>query len=303
MAAAGVAVVLAAAGWFAYHAHHPGVPATSSTAASAASVASATVAGSTASTTSAAASSVSPSRIVRVENPHIRTIARDVEYTFDDVMNTPENAPPAPDFDTHALVITTPRRMKSELLDTVFLGELTNTSPDRVAIAPTVKLTLTRGGTTIDSAEHHFPDLAPGAHVAVFFHYEGPTRSFDRMNFVWKPTKSYLQGAPRHPRLVTTVLSQKQESSDTLHVAERFRYWFIRVHGSITNQGDREAKGVNIYVLLRDAKGQLTGYERSTVRETIAPGATVMFDSAAVIWGEPSVGVEAVALPVTPPSL
>jgi hypothetical protein len=243
------------------------------------------------------------SRIVRVDNPHIRTIPANVEYTFDDLMTIPENAPPAPDFDSRLLSIKMPRRFTTEKLDTVFLGELTNTSPDQVMVAPTVKLTLTRNGRKVDSADRSFADLPPGAHVPIFFHYDGETKAFDSMNFDWKPAKSYTFGAAGHPQLITTVTSQKLEDSDSLHLTEVVKYKFIRVHGTIANKGNRVAQKVGVYILLRDAKGQITGFDHTNIRQGIAAGATAEFEASAVIWGDASASVEAVALPVTPPSL
>jgi hypothetical protein len=290
--AAALVLLLAAGGWFAYGSYHrhqlanAPVPQTAAEA--------------------AAPKDVTGSRIVRVDNPHVRTVAKDVEYTFDDLMTIPENAPPAPDFDTKLLTIKTPRRMTSEQLDTVYLGELTNTSPDQVAIAPVVTLSLIRGGRKIDSADHSFPDLAPGAHVPVFFHFEGDPTAFDTMNFNWKPAKAYAAAAPNHPQLVTVVKTQKLESSDSLHPGrghDRFSYMFMRVHAAVTNRGNKEAQNVQVFVLLRDANGLLTGYHRSNLGQRVAPGATVEFDSAAAIWGAPAASVEAVALPTSPPSL
>jgi hypothetical protein len=103
--------------------------------------------------------------------------------------------------------------------------------------------------------------------------------------------------------LITTVTSQKLEDSDSLHLTEVVKYTFIRVHGTVANKGNRVAKDVGVYILLRDAKGQLTGFDHTNIRQGIAAGATAEFDGAAVIWGDASASVEAVALPITPPSL
>jgi hypothetical protein len=284
-AVAVLALVAGGAGWLVYRARPLGTPALHAGAAAKA----------------PAATEVSASRIVRVEHPHIRQIAEKVEYTVDDLLAIPENAPPAPDFDMRLLVVKEPRRLRNEYGDTIFLGELVNTSPDQVALAPSVTLTVSRHGKKVDSAERHFPDLAPGAHVPVFFHYTGETRAFDAMSFDWKPAKAYTAGTARHPLLVATVQSQKLESSGAQPY--RHAYKSMRVQGTIANKGDRKAQSVVVYVLLRDAQGRVTGYSHGELPSTLAPGATAPFEYSPIVWGEPAVSAEAVALTLLPPSL
>lgn len=258
---------------------------------------------SSASSASAAASAVSASRIVRVDHPHVRTIASDVNYTLEDLLSKPENAPQAPDFDFRSISITTPRRLTTEKLDTVYLGEMVNNSPDQVAITPQVTLTLTRDGRKVDAAERAFPDLVPGAHIPVFFHYEGEARAFNGTRFDWKAAKSYRLNSPGHAQLATTLQSQTLESSDSLKVAIVRRFSFVRVHGTVTNKGDRAVKDITVYVLLRDAKGRLTGYDRQVLSDPLQPGETAQFDGAPSVWGDAYASAEAVSLPSTAPSL
>jgi hypothetical protein len=244
---------------------------------------------------------VGANRITRVDNPHIRVIPKGAEFTAQDLLDS-ANRPPAPTFDPKFLVIKTPRRMRNEEDDTVFLGEVTNTSPDQVAVAPVATLNLTRGGREVDSAEHDFPDLPPGAHVPVFFRYDGEPKAFDTMNFAWKPTQSYTAADPQHAQLVATVATHEQLRGDTtVNFTQTYRYNYIHVTGTIANKGGAAAKNVRLYVTLRDAEGDITGYERQDVGAKIAAGGSADFEASPVLWGGPVASIEAVALPTSPP--
>jgi hypothetical protein len=240
------------------------------------------------------------SRIRHVDNPPIRLLPKDVKFTAEDLLDSVEDAPP---FDAHLLVVKTPRRMADEDENTVFLGEVTNTSPNQTAIAPVATMTLTRNGQTVESAEHEFPDLAPGAHVPVYFRYDGDPRSFDAMVFTWKPTQSYAVGAARYPKLVATVGKHELGRGEDSDFDRVYHYVYQRVTGTIVNNGEGAAKNIRLYVILRDSKGDITGYDRDEVGTRLEPGESTDFDVNATQWGGPVASVEAVALPTSPPPL
>jgi hypothetical protein len=243
------------------------------------------------------------SRIIRVDNPHIRVIPANVPIKLEDLLAKPEGAPADPDFDTHAFVIQTPRRMRDERLMTVFLGELTNTSPNMVAVAPELTLTLFRGGKMVDTAKHFYPDITPGAHVPLFFRYSDATKAFDHMQFVWKTPKRYTAGSSSHPNLTTSIQSKKLMSVDDLPGTHIFKYLFQRVECTVTNTGDRDAENVKVYLVLRDAHGQITGYDREDITDKIPPGGSNELELSAPIWADAMSTLEVVAFPTTPPSL
>ena len=249
------------------------------------------------------AAPVSASRIVRVDNPKIRQIPKGAEFTADDLLKS-ANRPPSPPFDTRLLVVKTPRRMQDEEENQIYLGEVTNGSPNEVAIAPVAMLTIKKHGEVIDSAEHDFPDLAPGAHVPVFFRYDADPRSFDTIEIAWKPTKFYTVADGQHPQLTATVASHPLARGSTeVNFTREYRYVYAKVTGTIDNQGQAPAKNIRLFVIARDAKGQITGYERQDVGEAIAPGGSSKFEVNVTQWGDPIASVEAVALPTSPPGL
>ncbi len=248
-------------------------------------------------------SPVSESRIVRVDNPKIRHIPKGAEFTADDLLKS-ANRPPSPPFDTHLLTVKTPRRMEDEEQNQVYLGEVTNSSPDRVAIAPVAMLKIKKNGEVVDSAEHDFPDLAPGAHVPVFFRYDADPRTFDTIELTWKPTQSYAVADGQHPQLTVTIASHPVARGSTqVNFTREYRYNYAKVTGMVDNQGQAPAKNVRLFVTLRDAKGDITGYERHDVTDIIAPGGTYQFEVNVTQWGDPIASVEAVALPTSPPGL
>jgi hypothetical protein len=193
--------------------------------------------------------------------------------------------------------------MRDEFERTIFLGEVANTSPDMVAIAPTVTVVLTRGGKTVDKATRSFADLGPGTRVPVFFHYDSEPKAFDGISFVWQPMKSYRLGDSRHARFSTSVQSSKQMSSEDLKIPRgKLKYSFERVNGTLINNGSREARSVSVYVVLRDANGQITGFDHSDCN-FVSPGESRAIELSPTIWGLPVAKVEMIALPVSPPSL
>jgi hypothetical protein len=248
-------------------------------------------------------STVSESRIVRVDNPKIRQIPKGAEFTADDLLKS-ANRPPSPPFDTHLLVVKTPRRMQDEEENQIYLGEVTNSSPNEVAIAPVAMLTIKKNGEVVDSAEHDFPDLAPGAPVPVFFRYDADPRSFDTIEITWKPTKFYTFADGQHAQLTATIASHPVARGSTqVNFTREYRYNYAKVTGTVDNQGQAPAKNIRLFVIARDARGQITGYERHDVGDTIAPGGSAKFEVNVTQWGNPIASVEAVASPTSPPGL
>ncbi len=92
-------------------------------------------------------------------------------------------------------------------------------------------------------------------------------------------------------------------SVDDLPGTHIYKYLFERVNCTVINTGDRDAESVKVYLILRDAHGQITGYDREDVTAKIPPGGSDELELAAAIWGEPMSTLEVVAFPTTPPSL
>lgn len=245
---------------------------------------------------------VPASRIVHVDNPHIRLIPKGVDFKPEDLFEVPEGTPSAPLFDTSLLVVKTPRRMRDENGGTVFVGEVSNSSPNIVAANPTVTLVLTRGGKTVDKATRSFADLLPGVHVPLFFSYDGVTKAFDGITFLWKPTPSYALSDPKHSRLSASIQTRKAMTSDDLPGRHIVRYAFERINGTIVNEGNREVVEVSVYVLLRDANGQITGMDHTDCSR-LSAGESRSVELDPVIMGLPVASVEIVALPISPPTL
>jgi hypothetical protein len=63
------------------------------------------------------------------------------------------------------------------------------------------------------------------------------------------------------------------------------------------------AKNIALYAILRDTKGDITGYEHQTVGGDIAAGGSQTFEISPTIWGGPVAKIEVIALPTSPPAL
>ena len=245
--------------------------------------------------------SVGDTRIVTVTNPHIRTIPKGVDYEPEDLLRSANNAPPA-SFDTRQFRIIPPRRLRDEEGETVWLGEVVNTSTTQAAICPTVGLTLVRGGQALRHAEHVFPDIPPGAHVPVFFRFGDSPLPFDSMRFEWKPAQAYRYGDDTHPQLTATVATREVSlARTTVNFTREYSYPWDHVTGTILNQGSAPARKFDLYIVLRDAAGNMTGYTRTTRTEPIAPGGKATFNNGAAQWDRPIASVDVLALPSSPP--
>ena len=242
---------------------------------------------------------VGDTRIVTVTNPHIRVIPKGVDFEPEDLLRT-TNTPPPASFDTKQFRIVPPRRMEDEDGETVFLGEVVNSSNTQTAISPTLSLTLSRGGHVIQKGDHVFPDMPAGAHLPLFFSFlEGPP-AFDDMRFDWKPAQGYTVGNPGFPQLTVLVKSHNDAviaGSSSAHP----QYHRLHVTGDVTNRGAIPAKNVSLFILLRDAEGRLTGYSRNKIDQVIAPGDSVTFDGGAPQWGAPYAHVDVMVMPASPP--
>ncbi len=241
---------------------------------------------------------VGDTRIVTVNNPHIRVIPKGVDFEPEDLIRTGTAASPA-SFDTRQFRIVPPRRLRDEEGNAVWLGEVINTGSKQAAISPTISVTLVRIGQQLQHAEHVFPDIPPGERVPLFITFGNSPPVFDSMLFAWKAVQAYSYGDEAHPQLKATVATRR-ESRQFDDIGDKSFTWNV-VTGTIVNQGSAPARKFDVYVVLRDSAGDLTGFKHDTRTETIAPGGKVNFDNGAAQWDRPAATVEVYALPTSPP--
>ncbi len=242
------------------------------------------------------------SRIERVLNPPVRIVPAGSDLSLLDLLRSAPNSTAAM-FDTRMLTVSQPRAMNDIDGHLYFVGEVVNHSTDTTAIAPAVGMTLFKGGRRLESTDLEFSDLPPGAHSPAYFTWDGAPRDIDHFEFHWKPVQAYTQGQPHHPRLETTITSKKMTpGSLTVNFGPVFHFVTAEVHGSVTNRGDTLARGIQLYLTLRDAHGRITGFKEQDLQQ-LAPGQTVEYTIDADQWDDPIASLEAAALPVTEPNL
>ncbi len=239
-------------------------------------------------------------RIEKVLNPQIRVLPAGSDYSLLDLLRSAPNSSAAM-FDTRLLTVSQPRPMNDIDGKLYFVGEVVNHSTDTTAIAPTVGMTLFKGGRKLESTDLEFSDLPPGAHSPAYFTWDGGPRDIDRFQFHWKPVQSYPAGASGHPQLQTTITNKKL-TPGTVEVNFTSTYHFVTadVEGTVTNRGSSTATGIQLYLTLRDAQGRVTGFKEQDLQQ-IAPGQSVEYKISADQWDGPVASLDVAALPVSEP--
>ena len=241
-------------------------------------------------------------RLVAVRNPAIRILPAGTDYSLLDILRSAPGSS-APMFDTSLLTITQPRAMKDVDDHLYFVGEVTNHSPNMTALAPAVGMTIFKNGRKLETTDLEFSDLPPGAHAPAWFTWDGAYNDIDHYQFKWKPVQARPSAQPHQARLVTTLDSKTLTPTNVeVNFSYTFRYVTADCHGTVTNRGDATAKGIQLYLILHDAQGRVTGFKEKDLNQ-LAPGQSVDWQLAADQWSNPIATVEAEALPVTDPNL
>jgi len=184
-----------------------------------------------------------------------------------------------------------------------FVGEVTNHSPDSTAIAPAAELKLMKRGRVIETTDLNFSDLPPGGHTPAFFTWDGEPNDFDHVEIRWKPVQGYPAQAHGHPRLQTTITDRKtQPGTVTINFSRTFHFVTATVKGTVSNQGDATATGVQLYLTLRDSLGRVTGFKEKDLGQ-LGPGQSIEYEVDADQWGEPVASFSTEALSASEPVL
>jgi hypothetical protein len=241
------------------------------------------------------------SRIVVINNLEIRTVPADSHLSALDLLRSaPANTGTL--FDTKLLSISTPHPMKDTEGALYYVSEVVNRSRDTTAIAPTAEMALVKNGRTVETSDLNFSDLPPG-HSPAYFSWDGSTSDFDHIVFRWKPVQGYSAASASHPRLETTITGKKMTpGSVTVNFTYTYHFVSAAVQGTVINRGDSIGKGIQLYLTLRDAKGNVTGFKEKDLNQ-FAPGQSVNFDLTADQWGDPVTSLDVEALAVTEPLL
>ncbi|WP_419805181.1 FxLYD domain-containing protein [Terriglobus sp.] len=235
------------------------------------------------------------SRILAVNNPPVRTLPAGSDLSAIDILHT-ASANAANLFDTSLLTVTKPRPMNDTDGNLWFVGEVTNRSPDRIAIAPAVQLLIQRGGHTLETRDLSLSDLPPRGHVPVSFEWGGEAAEVQQIVYRWKPVLSYPKTRANPTQLVISVENRtRTPGSVTVNFSYTYHFVTEKVQGTVTNHGDAIARNVEVYLTLYDAKNHVTGFKARSLKP-IAPGEQVRYEIEAEQWGDPVKAVDVEAL-------
>ncbi|CAB3901656.1 hypothetical protein LMG26858_04268 [Achromobacter anxifer] len=194
-----------------------------------------------------------PSRIVRVSPADLRVVDH-VRLTTEELLD-----PNFALFDSSALKLSAPRRLLDEIERPVMYAELVNTSDQYVALSPKANIAVFDGSNRLDlrqtwSLPTH---LYPGERVPVEF--TGRVDRYTEVKTDWLPAKRAALPGPRPKLAITVENTEAQVGTGTLNFTYRFRYKYVTVHGRVRNESQSEVENVKVWVSLYDAQDKLTG--------------------------------------------
>jgi len=203
-----------------------------------------------------------PSRIVRVSPANPRVIDH-VRLSTEELLD-----PDFALFDPAALKLSPPRRLLDEIERPVLYAEVVNTSDAYVALAPKATITVFDGSRALSLRQDwSLPArLYPGERVPVAL--VGRVERYTEVKTDWLPAKRAALPGPRPKLAVSVENTEAQVGTGTLNFSYRFRYKYVTVHGRARNESASEVENVKVWVSLYDAQDKLSG---ATFRELRLP--------------------------------
>jgi len=213
-----------------------------------------------------------PSRIVRVSPANVRVIDH-VRLSTEELLD-PEFAL----FDPAALKLSAPRRLLDEIERPVVYAELVNTSDRYVALSPKAAITVFDGSRALDLRQDwSLPShLYPGERVPVAL--TGRVDRYTEVKTDWLPAKRAALPGPRPKLAVSVENTEANVGTGTLNFTYRYRYKYVTVHGRVRNDSAVEVEGVRAWVSLYDAQDKLSGAAFQELRlPRLKPGESAPF--------------------------
>lgn len=159
-----------------------------------------------------------------------------------------------------------------------YMSEIVNHSKDTIAISPAAVISMFDGSTVDGTTKFALAYLYPGER----FPLQVDPKRADRITqtrIEWKPMRKAALPGPRLPLEVTVDGTRATTGSVLLNFSQRFVYKAVEVKGSVRNPGTTIVRKAQVWVSLRDDKGQLTGIQRVENLPAIAPGDSVPFEA------------------------
>lgn len=222
----------------------------------------------------AVAVALPPTRIVRVSPANVRQIDHlrmSTEELLDDKFAL---------FDSQLLTLTPPRRMLDEIERDFMFAELTNKSPDYVALDAVMKLSIFNGATDLKMrSAWPLPDrIYPGDRVPIRLNGQDSSR-YTEVKVDWLPMKRAALPGPRAKLELNVENTEAGIGTGTLNFTYRYRYKYVTVHGRVRNTDEIDIQDVKVWVSLYDGQDKLTGAEFKELRlPRLKPGESAPFE-------------------------
>lgn len=214
-----------------------------------------------------------PSRIVRVSPAGTRVIDH-VRLSTEELLD-----PDFALFDPAALTLSAPRRLLDEIERPVLYAELVNASDQYVALAPRADISVYDGSRRLDLRQAwSLPArLYPGERVPVAL--TGRVERYTEVKTGWLPAKRAALPGPRPKLDVSVESTEANVGTGTLNFSYRYRYKYVTVHGRVRNDSPSEVEGVRVWVSLYDAQDKLSGASYQELRlPRLPPGDSAPFE-------------------------
>ncbi|QVQ27252.1 FxLYD domain-containing protein [Achromobacter deleyi] len=221
-----------------------------------------------------------PSRIVRVSPASLRVIDH-VRLTTEELLD-----PDFALFDPAKLKLSAPRRLLDEIERPILYAELVNTSDQYVAIAPRAEIAVFDGSRQLDLRQAwSLPaNLYPGERVPVAL--SGRVDRYTEVKTGWLPAKRAALPGPRPQLAVTVEHTEAAVGTGTLNFSYRYRYKYVTVQGRVRNDSPSEVEKVRVWVSLYDAQDKLSGASFQELRlPRLPPGDSAPFEVSVKQYG------------------
>lgn len=221
-----------------------------------------------------------PSRIVRVSPASVRVIDH-VRLTTEELLD-----PDFALFDSAQLKLSAPRRLLDEIERPILYAELVNTSDQYVALSPRAEIAVFDGSRPLDLRQAwSLPaSLYPGERVPVAL--SGRADRYTEVKTNWLPAKRAALPGPRPVLAVTVENTEAAIGTGTLNFSYRYRYKYVTVHGRVRNDSQAEVEKVRVWVSLYDAQDTLSGAAFQELRlPRLAPGDSAPFEVSVKQYG------------------
>jgi DNA-directed RNA polymerase subunit RPC12/RpoP len=193
-------------------------------------------------------------------------------------------------FDLTQLQLTPMKAARDETQDLIYLSEIVNNS-NVIALNPEVALRTYNGAQLVDERSVNLPDLYPSERFPIALD-KGREPQLTAIKAEFKPIRKAEPPGSRPSLQVKLGKTQAGVGSVLVNFSQRYRYKYVDVEGTVHNTSTQVVGKPRLWIMLRDAKGGLSGFAAVDQLTAIAPGDSIPFKASVKQMGADFARVE-----------